>query len=169
MKLGFVKKFIFFYVDLASIFLLLLDQRLSVFHQLFSWTSVGPSKCSIDKMIGSQGYLIVLTVPWLPCVLAENLSQKILSKRINVQIRHCKNFDCVLSKISLHYQIVIDQRLTVFHQQFSWTSVGPSKCPIDKMIGSQGQWIVWGDPWLHWVQAKNSITENFFQINNFWN
>ena len=46
-------------------------------------------------------------------------------------------FNVILSKISLHYQTVIDNRLTVIHQLFSLTSVGPSKCLIEKMIDSQ--------------------------------
>ena len=55
---------------------------------------------------------------------------------------HCKKFHSPLSKISLHYQTVIDHRLTVFQQLFSWTCVGLSKCPIDKMIGLQGHLTV---------------------------
>ena len=51
-------------------------------------------------------------------------------------MRYKKSY-CPLSKISLHYQTVIDQRVTVLHQLFSWISVGPSKCPINKMIGLQ--------------------------------
>ena len=42
-----------------------------------------------------------------------------------------------LSKISLHYQTVIDQRVTVLHQLFSWTLVGPLKYPVTKTIGLQ--------------------------------
>ena len=110
------------------------DERLTVFHQLFSWTSVGPSKYLIDKMIGPQSQLRVWAIPWMPCVLSENSPQKFFWKSWKFKIRHCKNFNCLLKKISLHYQTVIDQRLTVFHQLFSWTSVGPSKCPSDKWL-----------------------------------
>ena len=53
-------------------------------------------------------------------------SQKLFRKLLKLKIRHCKNFQCPLSKISLHYQTGIDQRRTVFHQLFSWTSVGPN-------------------------------------------
>ena len=63
----------------------------------------------------------------------------------NVYIFSNKSFKkshCALSTISLHYQMVIDQRLTVFQQLFSWTSVGLSKCSIDKMIDSQDRLIV---------------------------
>ena len=59
-------------------------------------------------MIGSQGYLTVWEVPRVPCVLA---NRKMFSKWINFQITHCKKFHCPLSKISFHYQTMIDQRL----------------------------------------------------------
>ena len=110
------------------------DQRLTVFHQLFSWTSVGPSRWPINKMIGLQGHLAVWGVPRVTCVLAKNSFTEIFSKLINVEIRRCKKFRCPLCKINLHYETVIDQKLTVVRQFFSWTSIGLSKCPIDKMI-----------------------------------
>ena len=50
---------------------------------------------------------------------------------------HYKKLYCLLCKYSLYYQTVIDQRQEVCHQLFSWTSVGPSKFLIDKMIGSK--------------------------------
>ena len=75
-----------------------------------------------------------------------------------------KRFHCPLSKISLRYQTVIDQSLTVFHQLFSWTSVRPSKCLIDEMIGSQGSLAIWGVLWVPCVQAENSFTELFLQM-----
>ena len=65
-------------------------------------------------------------------------SLKFFAKLINVEIRQWKNAHCHLDQISLRYHTVIDQRLTVFHQLFSWTSAGLSKCAIYKMIGSQG-------------------------------
>ena len=72
----------------------------------------------------------------------KTFSHKIFSKLKNVQTKHCGKFHSPLSKISLHYETVIYHRLTVFHQLFSQTSVGPSKCPINKMIGSQDHLIV---------------------------
>ena len=118
---------------------MLIDQGLAAFFQLFSWISAGPSECSIDKIIGSQDHLTLWAVPWVPCVLyLRTLSQKIFSKWINTQIRHCKKSLCPLNKISLPYWSMIGQRLTVSHELFSWTSVAYLKCPIDKMIGSQG-------------------------------
>ena len=130
-----------------------IDQKLTVFHQLFSETSVGPSKCPIDKMIDLQGHVEVWAISWIPCVL----------KSLKIKIRHCKNFQYPLSKISLHYQNIIDQRLTVFHHGFSWTSIGSSKFPINKMIGSQGHLRVWAIPSMPYVLSENS----FFHKNIF--
>ena len=96
-------------------------------------------------------------------------SQEIFCKSIHFKIKYCEKFHYRLRKMSLHYETANDQRLTAFHQLFSWTSAGPSKCPIDKMIGSQGHLTVWRVPWLPYVQAKSSITENIFQMNNFSN
>ena len=47
---------------------------------------------------------------------------------------HYQKFHCPLSKISLHYQTVIDQRIAAFEQLLCWTSFGPLKCLIDKVI-----------------------------------
>ena len=110
-------------------------------------------------MIGSQSHMTVWGVPRVPCVLAKNSFTENFSKWINIQIKHCKTFHCRLSKISLHYQTVIDQRITLFNQLFSCTSVGPSKYPIDKMISSQGHLTVWTIPWIQCAISKNSITK----------
>ena len=59
-------------MKLACFFTLFYNQRLESINQLFSWTSVGPSKCQIDNMIGLQGHVMVWAIPLLPCVLAEN-------------------------------------------------------------------------------------------------
>ena len=37
--------------------------KLTALHKLFSWTSVTPSKCPINKMIGLQGHLTVQAIP----------------------------------------------------------------------------------------------------------
>ena len=138
-----------------------IDDSLTVFNQLFSCTSVGPSKCQIDKMINSQGHLRVSPVFWMPCVLSENSSQNLFWMSLKFKIRHCKNFQCPLSKIILHHKNIIDQKLTVFHQLFSQTSVGPSKCRIDKMIVSQGYLTVWRVLWLPCTLDKNFTIEFF--------
>ena len=161
-KLGIVKKVPCPLSKINLHYQTVIDQRLTVTHQLFIWTSAGPSKCSIYKMCGSQGHLTVWRVPSVPSVLDENSFTEIFSKWINIQIRHCKKFHCPLSKISLHYQAVIEQRLTVIHLLFSWTSAGPSKCPIDKMFGSHGHLTVWRVLREPCLLAKNSFTENFF-------
>ena len=141
------------------------DQRLTVFKQLFSWTSIGSSKCSIDKTVGLQGHLTVWAVPWLPCALAQNSFTEKFFQMKNLYIFSNKSFKkshCAFSTISLHYQMVIDQKLTVFHQLFSWTSVGLSKCSIDKMIDSQDHLIVLIVAWLPCALDENSFTETFF-------
>ena len=71
------------------------------------------------------------------CTIWELLHKNFFSKSLKFKIRYCENFQCPLNKISLHYHTVIDQKLTVFHQLFSWTTVRPSKCPNDKMISLQ--------------------------------
>ena len=45
-------------------------------------------------------------------------------------------------KLACIVKLLIDPRLTVFQQLFSQTSVGSLKCPIDKMIRSQGHLTV---------------------------
>ena len=75
---------------------------------------------------------------------------------------HYKKLYCPLCKYSLYYQTVIDKRQEVCHQLFSWTSVGPSKFLIDKMIGSQGHGTIQEVLWVPCVQSKKSITKIFF-------
>ena len=51
-----------------------------------------------------------------------NISEKkLLNTAILSVLEHLKIFHCPSSKISLHYQTVIDQGLTALHQLFSWT------------------------------------------------
>ena len=73
----------------------------------------------------------------------------------------------VAETISLHYQTVIDQRLRAFHQLSSWTSFGPWKCPIDKIICFQGHLTVCAIPRVPCVLAKNSFTEIFFKMKKY--
>ena len=80
-----------------------------------------------------------------------------------------KNFYCSLTKISLYYQTVNDQRVTVRQQLFSWTSVGASICPINKMIGLPGHRTVWGVPKVSYILNKKSFTENFLEMINSLN
>ena len=53
-------------------------------------------------MIGSQGYLTVWRIPWVPSVLSKNYISEFLSKWINFEITHSKHVHCPLTKISLH-------------------------------------------------------------------
>ena len=129
----------------------------------------GLSKCPIDKMIGSQGYLNVWTVPRVPSVRAKNSFTQNFFEIKKFSIKHCRKFRCRLSKIRrLHYETVIYHRLTVFHQLFRYTSVGPSKSPIDKMIGLEGYLTVWKVLWVTSALEKNSIIEIFCQISKWW-
>ena len=139
-------------------------QSLTAFHQLFSWTSAGLSKCLMNKMIGSQGQLTVWAVPRVKCVLAKNSFTEHFWKWINFQITHCKEFHYPLSKISLHCQTVIYQSLTVFHQLFWRTSAGLTKCPMNKMIVPQSYLAISAVPWLPCVLAENPFTEKFFKL-----
>ena len=143
-----------------------IDQRLTVFQQLFRWTSVGLSKCPIDKMIGLQGNMTVWAYPQVQHYIIQSLfqtylgtrSQKCFWKSLKFNIRRCKNFHCSLINISLHYQTVIDQKLTVSHQLFSWTTVRSWKCQIHKMIGSQNHLKIWAVPW-----QQHDIIQRLFQ------
>ena len=57
--------------------------------------TVGPSKCPINKMIGSQGHLTVWRVPWVLCEQAKSSLLKFFSKWIIFQIRHFKKLIAV--------------------------------------------------------------------------
>ena len=94
--------------------------------------------------------------------LTGNSFKKYFWRSLKFKIKHCENFQCHFSKISLHYQIAINHRLTVFHQLFSWTSVGSSKCPIHKMIGLQGNLRVWAIFGCH-VYYQRTPSKNFFE------
>ena len=89
-------------------------------------------------------------------------------KWLKFQIRHCKNVHCSLSQISLHYQTVIGQTLTVFHQLFSWTSVGHSKCPIDKRSVQKA--ILQSQEYSEYNMAwsRSSFKTNSFEMNEIW-
>ena len=159
-------------IKLVCFFKLFLNQSLEAFCQLFSWTSVGLSGCLIDQMIRSQGNLRVWVYPRVQHYIIQKLcqsclrtpSQKLFWKLLKFKMRHCKNFQCTLSKICLYHQTVIDQRPTIFHQLFSWTFVALSKFPIDKMVDSQGQLRVSAIPWKLCVLSENSFTKIFLKV-----
>ena len=48
---------------------------------------------------------------------------------------------CALIILSIR-PLLLDQRLATIYQLFSWTSVRFSKCPLDKIIVSQGHLTV---------------------------
>ena len=135
----------------------MIDQRLPVIHQLFSWTSAWPLKCPIDKMIGLQGHPTVSGVPRVPWVLAKNSITETFFQ-IFFEIMHSKKVHCLYANTASILWLLLDKTLAAFHQLFSWTSVGPLKCPIDKMIGLQGHQTVWGVPRVQCVPDKNYFT-----------
>ena len=59
--------------------------------------------------------------------------------------------------------MLINERLLSFHQLSSWTSVGPSKCPNNKMIGSQNQMTPWTVSWVPLVTTKEIFYRWFFR------
>ena len=79
-----------------------LNQRLENFYQLFSRTSVGPSKCRSDKMICSQDHLRIWRVLWVPSVMAKNSITESFLQMNKFWNEALKNVHCLLSKISLH-------------------------------------------------------------------
>ena len=100
------KKLIMLLKKLACFFNLFCDQRISSIHQLLSWTSVGPSKCKIDKMISSQGPLTFRIVPCVQRDIIKN-SFKIISFFRNDWISNPnieKKFDRAFEKISLLFK-----------------------------------------------------------------
>ena len=147
----------------------MVDQRLNVFPQLFSWTSVGLLKSPIDKMIALQDHLNLWAVPRAPSVPAKNSFTEIFSKWKNVWSEYCRKFHSPLSKISLHYQSAIYHWLTVFHQLFSWTSAELSKWAIDKMIGSQGHLNVWAVPGEQYDIIQKLLQSKSFEMDQFPN
>ena len=70
-------------------------------------------------------------------------------------------------KISLLFHTVLESVAKAFYQLFSWSSVGPSKCPIDKMISLQGYLTVWTVFSVPRVVATNSFMDTFFEMKKF--
>ena len=102
----------------------------------------------------------------------EALSKLILSKWMNFQTSHLKKLEMISIKLTCFFKLFQDQRIQAFYQLINWISVGPSKCPINKMIGSQGHLTVWRVPWVLCEQAKSSLLKFFskwiiFQIRHF--
>ena len=115
-----------------------------------------------------QSHLTVCGFSRVPCLLAKNSFTENFLKRIHLEIRQCKKCYCLLSKSSLHYYTVIDQRWPVFHQLFSWTWVGASKCSIHKMIDWQSEQL----PNYHVYLVRNLSQKIFckcivFEIRHF--
>ena len=97
-------------------------------------------------------------VPGVQSVPVKNSFTEIFFEMKNVQTKHCRKFYSPLSKISLHHETVIYNRLIVFHKLFSWNSVGPSKYSINKIIGSQGHLNIWAVS-----RVQHEIIQRLFQ------
>ena len=121
--------------------------------------NVRSTKWSIGKAIWQSEEFC-----YSPVHLTRTPSLNLFTKWINFELRQWKNANCHLDKISLHYHTVIDHRLTVVHQLFSWTSVGLPKCPINKIIGSQSHLRVWAIPWIPCVLSENSFSKSFLKV-----
>ena len=145
-------------------------QRLAHFLQLFSWTSVGPTKCPINKMIASQPYCTVWGVPWLLCVQAKNsFTEMVFEMKEFLKLGIVKKFIFFYVNLASILWLLLDQRLAAFHQLFIWTSDGSSKFLINKIIVPQRYLAVWAVPRLPCLLAKNYFTENFFEMNKISN
>ena len=137
----------------------MIDQRLTLIHQLLRWTSVGSSKCPIDKIIGSQGYLTAWVVPLLTCVQTENSFTEMLLPMNKFSNQAFKKCHCPVSKTILRYQTVIDQR-----QLFTNCSV---ELKLDPRIVQWTKWLVCKAIWqseefpdCHVYQPRCQLLEN---------
>ena len=106
----------------------MINQRLTVFHQLFSWTSSGSPKSPFDKMIVRKAIWQSEEFPDYPMYRLRAPSLKIFSKGIIFQITFFKKVHCPLSKFSLHsltafwaaFHQLISQTLKMSNQQKDW-------------------------------------------------
>ena len=88
-----------------------------------------------------------------------------LRKSLKFKIRHWKNFQSPLNKISLYYQTVIDQRLTVFNQLFNKLdrrNVRSTKWLVRKAIWESEQF-----PGCNMTSPRGSFKANSFKMNEF--
>ena len=144
-----------------------LNQRLENFYQLFSRTSVGPSKCRSDKMICSQDHLRIWRVLWVPSVMAKNSITESFLQMNKFWNEALKNVHCLLSKISLHSVTASWSEASslspTVQLDFRWTL----KCSIDKMIGLQGHLTIWAVSWVQHdiIQRKSRHYNTSFKIN----
>ena len=124
-----LKNLIMILIKLACFFKRFSNQRQEAICQLFGWTSAGPSKCPIDKMIGWQSHMSIspsatLHNPEALSKLSGNSLTKIFWKSLKFKIRRCRNFQCPLSKISLHFQtdwLEANCLSPTVQLDFSWT------------------------------------------------
>ena len=138
---------------------------LSCLDQLFSWSSVGPWKYPIKKMVGSYIQRTVRGASWVLQLKA--FSETIFSKWINFQTRHCKEVCCHWNKISLSFQTARLSEANSFSPtvqlEFIWTF---------KMSDQQSYWFAKPNDNLNsflntCVTAKRLFKYNFFEMNDF--
>ena len=72
-------------------------------------------------------------------------------------------------KLSCFFKLFENQRLEAFFQLFSWTSVGYSKYPINKMIGLKGHMSVWAFPRVQYYIIESPFKANSVKMNEFVN
>ena len=78
-----------------------------------------------------------------------------------------KKLAIISIKLAYFFKLFWSQTLEPFCKLFRWTSVGLSKCPINKMIGLQDHLTVWAIPWRPHVLAETFLTKVFLQVNKF--
>ena len=153
-------------IKLACFFKLFENQRLEAFSQLFSWTSVGYSKCPINKMIGLQGHLSVWAFPRVQYYIIESPFKASSVKMNEFPNQPLKRINNDFDKISLLFQFVLKSEarrpLPTAQLDFRWT--------LD-MSDRQTDWFARTSDSLSnffsTMYAENSFTEHFSQISKF--
>ena len=114
-------------------------------------------------MIGSQDHMNVWAVPQCNMTSYRNSFKVNSFEMIQFPNQPLKKINCAFDKLSLLLQTVLESEARGFLALFSWTSVGLSQCPIDKIIGWEGHLTVWKVTRVESVLTKNSINEFFLK------
>ena len=113
----------------------IVDQRLEAFHQQFSWVQLNPWNIRLTKCFLCKD---MWQCEWYPECQGTSGRCSFKDKFFETPKPFFSETFVILSmKLSCIYNLLLEHRLTAFFQQFSCTSVGPSKCAIEEMIGSQ--------------------------------
>ena len=147
---------------------MLVDHKLLSFCQSFILTSVGPSKCPIDKVIGSQGHLTVGAVLWVQYEISNRLFQSYFFKITEFPNQTLKKVYCTLDKISL---LLSNFLLIGGYQAFTNGSVGlqldPQNVPLMKRSVCKAIWHSKQFSEYNMTSARGSLI--FFKMNEFHN